>query len=276
MTDLPLYPFFRRTISNDEVAAIGIDLSRVSLRTRRACAFMLTPPLIPPLLYYDIGPFMFQVGSFLPCEAAYLQRPTADEADNENAFDGDDAEDGTLTKLAAALPADVSRLSAVDLDAPTPGGKWLKARIGIDSTPIKSEHENAVLFSLAPLCIVSKSVVKKKKDGQESYAKKTILDIDCHKLAKLWNARLLRRRNCQSHQVQLKTPKHIRAFADALLKNVDVTAALGSRAPVLIALRHHMKESDGTAPMAAARVKTAGTIAGGLSAEHTHTHTPTA
>ena len=214
------------------------------------------------VLKYDITP-LHQVGSFLPCEAAYLQRPSADEADNENAFDGDDAEDDTLTKLAAALPADVSRLSTVDLDAPTPGGKWLKARIGIEPSPIKSEHEYAVFFSLAPLCIISKSVVKRRQDGQESCAKKKVLDIDCQKLARLWNARLLRRRHGQSHQVQFKTPKHIRAFADALLKNADVAAALGSRASVLIALRHHMKESDGTAAMAAARVETAGTIAGG-------------
>ena len=115
---------------------------------------------------------VLQVGSFLPCEAAYLQRPTADEADNENAFDDDNAEDATLTKLAAALPADVSRISTADLDAPAPAGKWLKERIGIDSTPVKSEHEYAVFFSLAPLCIISKSVAKRNLNGQEKRAKK--------------------------------------------------------------------------------------------------------
>ena len=42
VTDRPLYQSFRRTISDAEVAAIGIDLSRVSHRTRHACVYVLT------------------------------------------------------------------------------------------------------------------------------------------------------------------------------------------------------------------------------------------
>ena len=213
-----------------------------------------------------------QVGSFLPCEADYLQRPVAGDVDNENAFEGDDADDDTLAKLAAAQPADVSRLSTADLDVPTPAGKWLKSRIGVGSTYVKTEHEYALFFALAPLCVISKTVKKKKQDGGESGVRKQVLDIDHVKLARLWNTRLLRRQT-DSDSVAFKTPKHIRQFADALLKNADVAAALGSRAPLLVALRHNLKQSDASAPDAAARVDSVRTMVGGLSAAATHTST---